>query len=141
MEALAGEWYVTVDAVDANGDLFEEDFFGMGNILIATYNTASNSSNELWVDDCEEFWEFKVKASADINAGTFTATSADNQYYDSKVTLDGKILPKAATTPSGMPADSIYIYVSFNDDPYPETYGYSHYKMTGYRYTGLAEDD
>ena len=70
-EALAGEWYVTVDAVDASGNVVGEDFFGLGRVMMNTYNTAANNANEIWVDDCGNFWEFKVKASADINILTF----------------------------------------------------------------------
>lgn len=40
-----------------------------------------------------------------------------------------------ATTPSGMPADSIICYVSFSDNPGKE------YKLSGYRRTGFAADE
>lgn len=64
---------------------------------------------------------------------------------------DGKILNDAATTPSGMPADSIVFYVEFDDDytevdedvfEYtPAVYGFAKYRISGYRYTGFALDD
>ena len=54
---------------------------------------------------------------------------------------DGKILKGAATTPSGMPADSIVFNVEFDDDPYPGAYGYKNYRVSGYRYTGFSNDD
>ncbi len=57
------------------------------------------------------------------------------------VVENGSIMYNAATTPSGMPADSIALYVSFDDDPYPSAYGYAKYLIHGYRYTGLASDD
>ena len=88
--------------------------------------------------------EFEVglkKGAADVeNACNITIT-------------DGKILNGAATTPSGMPADSIVFYVEFDDDysPVDETmtdyeytptlYGFKNYRVSGYRYTGLANDD
>jgi hypothetical protein len=141
-ESLAGEWYVTADAINADGSIWEEDLFGIGHFQIATYNTASNVSNELWVDDVENFWEFKIKTNSDAEALTFSAENADNAYYDSKVTiLNGKILLKAATTPSGIPADSIVFEVSFDDDTYPANYGYSRYRISGYRYTGFTADE
>ena len=72
----------------------------------------------------------------------------DNEIFDDDVEnacnitiSDGKILKDAATTPSGMPADSIVFYVEFDDDPYPGLYGYKNYRVSGYRYTGLANDD
>ena len=64
---------------------------------------------------------------------------------------DGKILKGAATTPSGMPADSIVFYVEFDDDYTlddegnvvyaPEYYGFKNYRVSGYRYTGFTNDD
>lgn len=99
--------------------------------------------NEIWVDDLGNFWEFKVKANADVNALTFhTPDSTANAYYDCKVLIEGgKILPGAATNPHGTAADSIVFYVSFDDDTYPAYYGFAKYKISGYRYTGLASDD
>ena len=62
--------------------------------------------------------------------------------YDSKLTItNGKILPGAATTPSGMPADSIVFNVTFNDDTYPTDYGFDSYRVAGYRYTGFTKDN
>ena len=142
-QALAGEWYVTADAVDKYGNVLEEDFFGIGHFHVNTYNTAANVPNEIWVDDLGNFWEFKVKASADVNNCTFsTPDSVANAYYDCKVLIEGgKILPDAATTPHGTAADSIVFYVSFNDDTCPENFGFAKYRISGYRYTGLASDD
>lgn len=65
---------------------------------------------------------------------------------------DGKILKGAATTPSGMPADSIVFYIEFDDDfsyneetddyEYtPTLYGFKSYRLSGYRYTGFTNDD
>ena len=142
-EDLAGEWYVTVDLVDANNNVLwtGEEFFGLGKFIVNTYNTAKNSPNEMWVDDIENFWAFKVKTSVD--GLTFkTNEPADNEYYDCKVNItEGKILPKAATNPHGTKADSIVFYVSFSDDDYPTKFGFDKYRISGYRYTGLASDD
>lgn len=144
-QALAGEWYVTADAVDKDGNVVykDEELFGIGKFHVNTYNTAANVSNEMWVDDLGNFWEFKVKATTDVNNYTFsTPDSAANAYYDCKVLIEGgKILPAAATTPHGTAADSIVFYVSFSDDEYPAAFGYAKYRISGYRYTGLASDD
>ena len=144
-QALAGEWYVTADAVDEDGNVVykDEELFGIGKFYVNTYNTAANVSNEMWVDNLGNFWEFKVKTAADVNNYTFsTPDSAANAYYDCKVLIEGgKILPAAATTPHGTAADSIVFYVSFSDDDLPATYGFAKYKISGYRYTGLASDD
>lgn len=143
-ESLAGEWYVTVVAVDENdGVLYEdEDLYGIGHFLLDTYNTSSNSDTEMWIDDNTNFWEFKTKIKVDLATQTFQATDAQNEYYDCKVTIsNGKILYGAATTPSKMPADSIVFNVTFNDDDNVEA-GYWHaYRISGYRYTGFKNDD
>lgn len=145
-ESMAGDWYVTCDAVDENGDVVPgfEDLFGLGRFHILTYNTAANTGDQLYVDDLGEFWEFKVKATSNINAMTFATNGAvaNEAYEDCDVTITGgKILPKAGRQNNGSPADSIVFYVSFSDDDYPAAYGYANYKISGIRYSGLEEND
>lgn len=145
-ESIAGDWYVTVNPVDEDGNEIPEyeDLFGLGRIHVLTYNTSGNTSDQLYVDDLGEFWEFKVKATSDINAMTFNTNGAiaNEAYEDCDVTItDGKVLPKAGRQNNGSPADSIVFYVSFSDDPYPAAYGYAKYKVSGIRYSGLAEND
>lgn len=148
-ESMAGEWYVTVDAADANGNVIEgyEDFFGIGRIHVLTYNASDNNPNVLIVDDLENFWGFKVKTNCDQNALTFsTSTSDDNNlvagYEDINVTITGgKIIKGGGVQNNGSKADYIEFYVSFSDDPYPDAYGYASYKVSGVRYSGLNEND
>lgn len=143
-EKMAGEWYVVADAVDAEGNVvFEDaDLFGIGYFHLDTYNTSSNSLTEMWINDNANFWDFKARINIDFEAMTFAAANVDNQAYESKVTIEnGKILLGAATTPSGMPADSIVFTVTFDDDPYPEAYEYYGYRVSGYRYTGFEADN
>lgn len=144
-EALAGDWYVTIDAADENGNVVEglEDPFGLGRIHVATFNTAANTADKLYVTDFGDFWGFKVRTNSDVNALTFsTAGAVANESYDCNVTItDGKILPKAGKQNNGSAADSIVFYVSFDDDPYPAAYGYAKYKVSGVRYSGLEEND
>jgi len=141
-ESMAGEWYVTADAVDADGNIVYEDFFGLGHFHLDTYNTASNSTTQMWINDNSNFWDFKNKINIDLNAMTFQATDVQNEAYDSKLTItNGKILYGAATTPSGMPADSIVFNVTFNDDTYPSDYGFDSYRVAGFRYTGFTADE
>lgn len=145
-EALAGDWYVIVTCVDDEGNTIyeDEDFFGLGYTHLLTYNTAANVADEMFVDDQGNFWEYKVRVVADQKALTFsTDGSVANEAYDNcdVVIEDGQVIYGAATTPSGAAADSIVFYVSFSDDPYPDYYGYSKYKISGYRYTGLTADD
>ena len=144
-EAMAGEWYVYVTCVDDDGSTVYEDdeFFGLGNFHLLTYNTSSNVADKMWVNDLGNFWDFAVKVDCDLNTLTFTSNGyVENNSYDCNVEIsDGKIIYDAATTPSGMPADSIEFYVAFDDDPYPAYYGFAKYKISGYRYTGFDADE
>jgi len=141
-EAMAGEWYVIADAIDADGNVVYEDPFGNHHFHLDTYNTSGDGTSEMWIDDNENFWEFKNKININLSELTFDATDAQNVTYDSKVTIkDGKILLGAATTPSGMPADSIVFIVNFDDDTNPEDYGFESYRIAGIRYTGLTGDE
>ena len=148
-EATAGQWYVTIDAADENGNLIEEykDLFGKGRVMMLTYNTSSNNPNEMIVDDLLNFWEFKVKVSTDQKGLTFQTNTTENNnlvsgYEDINVQISGgKILPQAGHQNNGSPADSIVFYVSFSDDDYPEQLGYKNYRVSGIRYSGLKEND
>ena len=97
----------------------------------------------MYVSDLGNFWDYTVVVNADCNNLTFSSNGeVQNEAYDCKVNIEGgKMLPGAATTPSSMPADSLVYYVSFSDDEYPATYGYSKYKVSGYRRTGFAADE
>ena len=148
-EATAGQWYVTIDAADENGNLIEEykDLFGKGRVMMLTYNTSSNNPSEMIVDDLGNFWQFKVKVATDQQALTFSTNTTENNnlvadYEDINVQISGgKILPQAGHQNNGSPADSIVFYVSFSDDDYPEQLGYKNYRVSGVRYSGLVEND
>ena len=161
---MAGQWYVTVDAVDENGDVIPggEDYFGVGRFLLLTYNTADNNSTEMFVDDlgtCDiaTFYDyggypdyaFKCKVGIDYKNLTFSSNSAENESeingFDSDlypITItEGKILKGAGHQNNGSVADSIVFYVSYEGDPWYPDDGYAKYKVSGIRYSGLAEND
>lgn len=144
-EPLAGEWQLTVDAVDDAGNVVLSDPFGLGVILGITYNTVDNVADKMYVSDLGNFWDYKVVVNADCDNLTFSTNGEVQNEAESsncKVKIEGgKMLPGAATTPSGMPADSLVYYISFSDDENPATYGYSKYKVSGYRRTGFAADE
>ncbi len=142
--AVAGEWMVQVDVVDASGDVAYEDPYGLGYVPMLTYNTNADNGKEMYVSDIGNFWLFTVKVPCDVNARTFgSSTPAPNEAYDERgnlydidVTVDkGKIIEKGTMSPSGRPVDSIEFHVSFSDDEnFPS--GYRYY-VHGYRRTGL----
>ena len=57
------------------------------------------------------------------------------------VTIEGKILKGAGRQNNGSPADSIIMYVKYKDDPWVPDDGYTKYKISGIRYSGLEEND
>jgi hypothetical protein len=127
-EKAANGWWVTA--------LEDGDDVGVGYFFLSTYNTSSQPDS-IWIDDNEQFWQFKVKAKADLSALTFSTGNADNEYYTSKVTIEnGKILPKAGHSASGVATDSIYMEVHFDDDPDNATW-----TIAGTARTGFIEDD
>lgn len=126
---VANEWWVTLDLDGV------QDSLGLGHFEIATYNTSAND-NHIWIDDYKNGWQVKFKATVDYKTLTFSADSAQNEYYDIKVQqTDGKILPNAGHSKSGNVVDSIHMKVAFSDDPG------NVYEMNGVARTRFAEDD
>jgi hypothetical protein len=127
-EKMANEWWAELKLDGVSLTNFEK---------IATYNTSANT-NEIWVDDMHGLWDFKVKATADFNALTFSASQAVSVVpnYDIKVDItDGKIISNAAKSKTGNITDSIYMKVEFEDDPG------TIYTIEGHARTRFAEDD
>lgn len=128
-EKIANEWWVTLDSVG------KPDYFGIGHIKIATYNTSANDDS-IWVDDLENGWGVKFKAKADFNNLTFETTNSANSYYPITVNLsEGKVLLNVGHTRSGNVADSIHMKLEFSDDPG------TIYEMNGVARSRFAEDD
>ena len=161
-QSMAGQWYVTIDAVDDNGTPIPggEDYFGIGGpTLFLTYNTASNNPSEMWIDDLGEWnvgamyggnypsYCIKSKVTIDQATMTFKATEAPNfgdgwrTFEAMPVTIDGKILKGAGHQNNGSAADSIVFFVSYKGDPWYPDDGYAKYKVSGIRYSGLEEND
>lgn len=143
-ESMAGQWYVNVQGLDTDGSVLyeDEDLFQIGNFWLLTYNTADNDLDSMWIRDVDKaFWDFQIKVGCNQANATFGIAQGDDilNGITAEIT-NGKILYGAAKTPSGMPADSIVFDVLFSDDPYAGLY-YDRLRVTGYRYTGLANDD
>lgn len=151
VEKVAGFWTVRVNysiaedegnvpGDEANMENWEwDDMFGES-AKISTYNTASNSAKEVWFDD-SAFFGVKVKADLDYAQKTFSCDTKDNVASSGgeiKI-IKAQVLPGAATTPSGAPADAIVVYAKITNNS--NTYGLTYFKYEGYRYTGFAEDN
>jgi len=153
VEALAGQWYVQVDGYDTKGDSVVVEDFNGGRTLLLTYNNSKNEPNKLYINDMGKFWDFIVLVDCDVTKLTFGASApVQNESYDCQVTLtNGKIVKNGIKTPSGADADYIEFFVNFDDDDlatygmpgvsYGDYYGFDAYRVSGWRYTGLANDD
>jgi len=145
VEKMAGLWDVTLSVLDKDGNLIAEDPWNMGVFNVMTYNTADNSTTEMWLDDDGNFWNFKFKVGINYSARTFECGETD---YDAKGTgkakvLSGKILEGAAKNLHGMPNDSIVFDIAFSDDDEDgdevfDPYCYT-YRISGQRFTGFYE--
>lgn len=133
-ESLAGDWYVVANVVEG-GEVIE-DPYGIGNFHILTYNTAANSGSEIWIDDCQNFWDFKIRVSSDANGLTFSASNAVNESYECTVNVtNGKIIKNGGKQKNGSVCDYITMDLEFSDDPG------TIYRLEGVRYSGLKEND
>lgn len=153
-KALAGEWYVIVDGVDADGNVTYGNLLGGRGHLI-TYNTAANNPSEMFVDDLgNQIWNFKARIKSDVNALTFsTDGSVKNEYantgkdddgkaYTIDVTIeDGKVIPAGTINPHDTRADSIVFYAKFSNDKDMLAGAWAKLRISGYRYTGFATDN
>lgn len=149
---LAGQWYVTYQAVDDAGAVIDDDF-NEGYSILLTFNTSSNSTDSIFVSDEGNHLDWKGKVPCNLGAKTFGTSEelegyiATNRHGAGITIYNGKILTAAAKTPSGMPADSIYFELKLQDDYYIGFYSdngygaYTHYVVSGFRYTGFANDD
>lgn len=137
VEKMAGTWYVTWEYKNAQGKW--EDALG-GTVEVNTYNTAANVPTEMWLRE-GYLLRTAIKVSTDYNARTFEAAEqtiavSPAMWGAPEITLsitDGKVLAGAATTPSGMPADSIVFFVNVQGD--------DTYKVAGFRRTGFPADE
>ncbi|MEI2271514.1 hypothetical protein OHD16_05120 [Sphingobacterium sp. ML3W] len=128
-QKASGDWFVRYS--DDGGKTFHADY-----LHFATYNSAANKSDELWLDDLKTFWEMKGLVTLDLNSLTFKGTKVKEVYNNITFDVDGKILEGAAKGPgSKTPTDSIYMKIEFSDDPGTE------YILSGYKRTGFLEDE
>jgi len=152
-QAMAGQWYVRVDGYDTVGDSIVIPNFNGARCLLLTYNNNANDPDRLVINDLKGFWDFIVEVDCDLNKLTFSASDTiENQSYPCGVILtNGKIVKGGTKTTSGAVADYIQFDINFDDDDlanygmpgvsYGDYYGFDVYRVSGFRYTGLAADE
>lgn len=129
IEEMTGEWWVTFTV---DGD----DIYGLGHTLISTYNTAGNTTTEMWLDDLGHTWQYKLRVPINLEAQSFAGTDIDEQYHGITATVSGGLITEMDTESSGGNiTDGISFNIVFSDDP--ETT----YHIAGYRRTGFQEDE
>lgn len=135
VEKMAGDWWVTAHVMQGSQDMGD---IGLGHFRMYTYNTAANLATEMWLEDGGNFRDYKLKVDVDYANRSFSTTDfIPNANYDCGVRItNGRIIEGAATTPSGMPADSIVYFIQFDDDADNLTY-----RVSGFRRTGFENDD
>jgi hypothetical protein len=125
-QKMANGWWV---ALYAGGSALQDPVF------FSTYNTSENKDS-IWLDDLTLGYQFKCKAKADFKNLTFSTTGSQNMTYNITVQImNGKVLPKAGHSRSGVATDSLYMQAIFSDDPTTT------YEIKGTARTGLVEDD
>lgn len=136
----AGNW-----TVEYNHAVYGEDPFGAGFTSLFTYNTAADNGQQIWLEDAEEFWDYKVRIP--VSADGMTFGSPDTIYsiiedYEIAVIVDsGRIVKDAVKLPSGVMADSIYFQIWFDDLAGATGIEEDRLLVSGYRISGFPEDD
>jgi hypothetical protein len=128
---IANGWWVTFTQGGS-------DIYGLGTFFFSIYNTSQNGDS-IWIDDLKHSWVFKCRAVADYKALTFSATASPNDRNGDTTTVtitNGIVLPKAGRSRAGNITDSLYMQISFSDDPSGFTY-----VISGTARTGFIEDD
>jgi len=120
-------------------------------VKLSTVNVAADKDS-IWIDHFEDgFIALQCRAGINMQNLTFASpTNSPNLYATTKASwvtkpnttyvpdgatiTEGKIMPKAAHSTTGVVTDSIYFKIVFSDDP-------TTYEMKGTGTTNWAEDD
>jgi hypothetical protein len=135
---MSGEWFIRY---------FTGTTPATGYHKIISYNTADPSGGQIWVDalNFQAFptkpfkGNFKGKFDVDYPSMVFkAATGIPNLASTTGKTikvLEGKVLPGAGKSKTGVTVDSIYLKLEFSDEPGTV------YDVAGHQRTGFQEDE
>lgn len=125
---MSGEWFIRFYTGGAAITNYHK---------IISYNTADPSASQIWVDDLN-FQPFKAKFDVDYPTLTFkpiaNIPNAANTGKTIKV-LEGKVLPGAGKSKTGVTVDSIYMKLEFSEE------AGTIYEVAGHQRTGFLEDE
>jgi hypothetical protein len=140
VKAMSGDWYVQT-LVD--GEIVADY------ALISTYNSSANDGKDMWLDDHDNIWGFKVKTPVTLSSLSFAGNNLASsivrdiastpniiETYEVNVNItDGKTIKNGATSTGGHTVDAISFKAEFSDDPG------TIYEIKGYKRTGFIEDE
>jgi hypothetical protein len=132
---MSNEWWAQIYVPDGSGGLTD---IGQGYQHLLTSNTASGTSDSLFVDDFDGLLELKAKVACNVNDLSFTTNGVAvlERYTNGTVIIgNGKIYPDGGKSTSGVKVDSIYFEAEFDWDPGQI------YVLAGHGRTGFAEDE
>ncbi len=132
---MSNEWWAQLYIPDGSGGLID---LGYGYVQYLTSGTASGTADSLFVDDFGTLLELRAKVFCNVNNMTFTTngTPVKERYTGGTVAItNGKILPNAGKSASGVVVDSLYFEAEFDWDP-GQTY-----VVAGHARTGFLEDE
>lgn len=75
---LSGEYFVSLDQFD--GTDWVDDVYSLGYVKIMVYNTASNRSDSVWIDDLNN-WPMKIRSKVTVSDKSFTKTENEVSRY------------------------------------------------------------
>jgi hypothetical protein len=127
VQDMSGEFWVQAD----DGDT--------GYYRVTTFNTAANSSTQMWLKEAD--YGYQTLVNVDVNAGTFSQPSGADvtgAYVVKPIVItDGKIVKNGIKAPgSGVTTDLITFTATIYSSAAP-----TQLKYTGYRRTKFLQDD
>jgi len=125
---MSGEWFIRFYTGGAVVSPYHK---------IISYNTSDPNAAQIWVDDLD-FQPFKAKFDVDYPSLSFkAATSIPNLANNGKTikVLEGKVLPGAGKSKTGVVVDSIFMKLEFSEEPGTV------YDIAGHQRTGFQEDE
>lgn len=132
---MSNEWWGQIYVPDGSGGLTD---IGQGYQHLLTSNTASGTSDSLFVDDFNGLLQLKAKVACNVNNLTFTTNgvTVKERYTEGTVVIgNGKIYIDGGRSTSGVKVDSIYFEAEFDWDPGQI------YVIAGHGRTGFTEDE
>ncbi|MCO5247399.1 MAG: hypothetical protein M9887_00395 [Chitinophagales bacterium] len=144
---MSGRWWIQLwldtdgdGVLNHDNDYLYLDYADTG-FDFTTSNDAANSKDSLWLVD-NAIWPFQSKIAVNTETKEFVKgdyisiiPSQDPSVVELVTSIEGKIIPKGATSLIGKKVDSIFFKVEFADSP-GDVFYYS-----GIKYTGQPDED